>query len=464
VLKEAVISISPPRKIHKTTFIAGLAIALILIILGVLLIPKLIKPKEQVEKSIAVLPFIDDSPGKDNSHIIDGVMEEILINLQKIKDLRVVSRNSVEQYREESKPSTPEVAKQLGVNYIVEGSGQKYGNTIRLRVQLIVIKGGKESHLWGESYEQEINEVRDYFIIQSKIAESIATEMKAIITPEEKTLIEKAPTDDLEAYIFYQKGKEQYLQYEKSFNQKYFRNAEHFFRQAIETDPTFALAYVELARVFLRKEFYYENYSGSALDSIEILLNTALSLDNQLAEAYSMRGRYISETGLISRAIEDYNKALTINPNYWEAYTGLAFLYNNDDLLKTIQNRHKAVELNHGPEFPVLLRNLADAYLRAGFVEIAQKYNIDAFKIHSDSSRFISFLTLISYMLGNYDEAAEYGIRDYSIDSSNKQALYKIANNYSLSGRFKEGLEYFKKYINESDSSAVVYNEMHRIG
>ena len=121
----------------------------------------------KLEKSIAILPFKNDSPDEENTYFINGLMEEILNNLQKIKDLRVISRTSVEQYRNQTKP-IPEIAKELGVNYIVEGSGQKYGNTFRLRTQLIM--AAKESHLWGESFQQKITEVEDIFRIQSQIA------------------------------------------------------------------------------------------------------------------------------------------------------------------------------------------------------------------------------------------------------------------------------------------------------
>ncbi len=162
----------------------------------------------QLEKSIAVLPFINDSPDQENTYFINGIMDEILNNLQKIKDFRVLSRTSTEQYRGTDKPLIQEIAKKLDVNYIVEGSGQKYGNIFRLRVQLIA--ANNEKHLWGESYEQEIKSTKDIFRIQSMIAQSIASELKAIITPEQKQMIEKTLTSNLTAYDFYQRGRDEY--------------------------------------------------------------------------------------------------------------------------------------------------------------------------------------------------------------------------------------------------------------
>ena len=106
---------------------------------------------------------MNDSPDQENAYFINGIMDEILNNLQKIKDFRVLSRTSTEQFRGANKPTIPEIAKKLNVNYIVEGSGQKYGNTFRLRVQLIA--ANNEKHLWGESFEQEIKETKDIFQI-----------------------------------------------------------------------------------------------------------------------------------------------------------------------------------------------------------------------------------------------------------------------------------------------------------
>ncbi len=114
-----------------------------------------------IEKSVAVLPFRNDSPDDENTYFINGVMEEILNNLQKIKDIRVISRSSVEQYRNQAK-SIPEIAKELGVNYIVEGGGQKYGDSFRLRVQLI--KAKHETHLYGESFQLNLTGERIFSV------------------------------------------------------------------------------------------------------------------------------------------------------------------------------------------------------------------------------------------------------------------------------------------------------------
>src|SRR5688500_9109870 len=147
-----------------------------------------------LEKSIAVLPFKNESNDSANLYLINGLMESTLNNLQQIKELKVVSRTSVEKYRRSAK-SIPEMAKELNVRYFVEGSGQKIGDRILLNIQLI--DGATDRHLWATQYRRE---AKDIFELQQEIAKSIADEIQVIITPEEEKRIEKKPTDDLLAY------------------------------------------------------------------------------------------------------------------------------------------------------------------------------------------------------------------------------------------------------------------------
>ena len=167
-------------------------LVLVLIVLGYFIIPKLFKssksveksitvlPFSRVEKSIAVLPFKNDSTNDSSAFFINGIMEEILSDLTKIEDMKVLSRTSVEPYRNSTKSIT-KIAKELNVVYILEGSGQKYGNNIRLRVQLIDTKNDK--HLWSQSYEKEILKADDIIAVQAQIARDIVTEIKTLIAP-----------------------------------------------------------------------------------------------------------------------------------------------------------------------------------------------------------------------------------------------------------------------------------------
>jgi TolB-like protein len=270
----------------------------------------------KLEKSVAVLPFINDSPDQENTYFINGVMEEILNNLQKIKDLRVISRTSVEQYRGQKKPIS-EIAQELGVNYIVEGSGQKYGNAFRLRAQLIMAE--HESHLWGESFQQKITEVEDIFNIQTKIAESVAKELKAVVTPDEKQLIEKIPTINLTAYDDYLKGK--FYVDNVSPDDINMNTAMEYFERAKERDPEFPLAYAGIAGVWLVRQQMGFAPPDEAGPKITEAVERVLELDIPLAEVHYLLA---SNNFLVAwnweAAETSYKKVLEINPNHSYAH------------------------------------------------------------------------------------------------------------------------------------------------
>ena len=176
----------------KTKSLLILLLVLALIVVGYFLILNLSKsskpveksidvlPFRPVEKSIAVLPFRNDSPNDSSSYFSNGIYEEILSDLSKVKDMKVLSRTSVEPYRDATK-SIAEIAKELNVVYILEGSVQKSGNKLNLKVQLIDAKN--DNHLWSQSYEKEILKTDDIIAIQTQIAQDIATEIKTLIAP-----------------------------------------------------------------------------------------------------------------------------------------------------------------------------------------------------------------------------------------------------------------------------------------
>ena len=375
----------------------------------------------KLEKSIAVLPFINDSPDTTNTYFINGIMERITTNLQMVKVLRVISRTSVEQYRNIKTKSIPEIAKELGVNYIIEGSGQKYGNSFSVTTQLIKAKG-KETHLWARTYDQEIKEVNEYIRIQSQIAQTVATELRAIITPEEKQLIEKTPTASLTAYDFYQRGREELTKYwVNNDNRTALQKAEDLYNKALKYDSTFALAYTGLAWVYWNKSDVEEYFSKNYMDSVLILSDIALSFDNKLAEAYTLRGYYFMNRGIIDKAIDEFDKSLKINPNSWQGYAGKGIMYSNDEFVKAIDNYQKAVSLNHGFELPVLYRAISIQFGFAGFLEKARYYNLEAYKLDDDSVLYLSTLTIYEF---DHNKVIELERKAYAIDSTNPNIAY----------------------------------------
>jgi len=406
----------------------------------------------KLEKSIAVLPFINDSPSDSTTYFINGLMEEILNNLQKIGAFsKVHSRTSTEQYRGITRPPIPKIAKDLDVNFIVEGSGQKYGNFYRIRVQLI--EGKTDKHLWVNSYEREIRDTKDIYGIQSQIAQAIAAELKAVITPEEKKLIEKVPTTNSASYTSYLKGREEHTKYWIDNNNKEaLKRAEYFYREALNYDSTFAQAYTGLATAFWDKHYWESYLSENLLDSVFILCDLALGYDNQLSDAYTAKGDYYSAMYKNIQALEEYDKAIKINPNDHRAYIGKANLGSYYDWIVTISNSNKAISIYRGALLFSYLNLLGFAYYQVGFMEKAKSYFDEALKLHGDSVDYYRNLTFIGTGLENFEDIDNNLKKAYAIDSNDLHVLWDLGENYSFSGQYDESLKYFKKWLEKPKS------------
>jgi TolB-like protein/AraC-like DNA-binding protein/Tfp pilus assembly protein PilF len=423
------------------------------------------------ERSLAVLPFKNLSDSAADQYFIDGVMDEILINLSRIHDLRVVSRSSVAQFRE-SKMSTSEIGKKLNVDFLVTASCQKYGNTFRLRVQLI--DALKDRQIWAKSYDKEISKPRDIFNIQSDVAQSVASELKATITPEEKQTIEKVPTTNLTAYDLYQRGNTEFLKYFfPYFDKESVRRAEMLFLSALECDSTFALPYVGLAFVLWRRwdqdnALLLNGKSNNYLDSMLVLANKALTLDYQIAEAYLVRGEYYSVRGSVEKALEEWNKAIKYNPNEGIAYTMIGGMYEELDIVKSLEYLQKAAFLNHGRDLVQTLKTIGSDYYKAGFPDQGNYFLLEALKLDGDSDKYFNIkVRCIASTLGDYKRAVEHFENSYSSNPANEEVLLLLGYYNSLLGYDEESLKYYKIYlsvINDSDEYNTRSTRFSRIG
>ena len=394
-----------PKKLNSKIIIAPFFI-LALIMLGYFFIPKLLKSSKSVEKSIAVLPFKNDSPNDSTTYFIDGLMEEILTDLQTIKDIRVISRTSTDQYKGPNKPTIPEIAKKLGVNYIVEGSGQKSGNKFRLSVKLI--RASKESHLWAKSYEQENPDAKDYFSIQSQIAQSIATQLEAAITPQEKQLIEKIPTINLEAYKAYLKGQF----YLRKFTQNDLDTALHYFELAKEIDPEYALAYTGICNVWQYRVNASFASPSEAKSEEKSALTKVFELDSTHAEVYHSLAFY--QTYImwdLKGAESSIRKAIVLNPNFADAY----LLY--EEILIITGRMKEAMEQ----------------------VELALK--LDPLNPLSKTE-----FGLTSYFSRRYDDAINAFKEVLKTNPANELALENLPGAFHQIGKQKEEMEAWKSY------------------
>jgi TolB-like protein len=451
-----------------TKIIIGTLIVLALIIAGLFIIPKLLKPTVQLEKSIAVLPFklLSDEP--DKQYLADGMMDAITLHLSKIKDLRVMSRTSVEQYRGTVK-TTRQIGKELDVEYLLEGSFQKYGDNTKLIVQLI--KAGEESHVWGNEYNSKWSDV---FSLQSEVAQKIARELDAVITPEEKQIIERTPTENLTAYEFYQKGKEEIVKYWINNNDiEALKRAEAFYKKALTVDSSFANVYSGLALIYRFKYRYNitSDHAENYLDSILILSKKARINDNQCAEAYYAIGLYYIESGKYEDALINFDKALKLNPNYWEVYVDRGVMvyanwdYDSVDYLKAFEDINKATSINHGQELPALIRYIGAGLIDYCGLEKGNEYYQRALELDGDTNLYLYQSSGSEWNFGNRRKSLELLHNLYKKDSTNIDVLYNLGFSYSVLGQDKESFKYFKKYTKRIEETGNIQRgALHRIG
>ena len=345
-------SVPVPQKSKKTPIIITSIVALALIILGILFVPKLFKPAEELEKSIAVLPFKYLSDEPDKQYLADGIMDAILLHLSKIQDLRVLPRTSVEQYRGTTK-TISQISKEMGVTYVLEGSFTKYEDNVKLIVQLIITKAGKEEHVWVNEYDNKWEEI---FSLQSEVAQTVAKELNAAITPEEKSLINKVPTTNLTAYdltlqaqkIFY----DYYMYIDRS--DATLEKVKKSCKAALELDPGYAQAYYWLGNSSLSDQIFQGNPLPDYLDTALYFFNKAIELDSTLAEAYEGRGSYYSQKAEKQKAIDDFNKSISLSPSNSPAYSALGYTYfRSRDYIDALRNYKKAEELTKSDTIPV---------------------------------------------------------------------------------------------------------------
>ncbi|PYK47684.1 MAG: hypothetical protein DME20_11130, partial [Verrucomicrobia bacterium] len=260
------------------------------------------------EKSIAVLPFENLSDDKENAFFTDGVQDEILMDLAKVADLKVISRTSVMQYRDALKRNLREIAQQLGVAHVLEGSVQRAANRIRVTAQLIDAR--TDAHLWAEHYDRPLDDV---FAIQSEIAKTIADQLQAKISPTEKAAIEKAPTTDLVAYDLYVRAQELFADTSDAVHaREKLPQAAQLLDEALARDPHFLQAWCLLSRVHSVAYFRGHDHTPARLDLAKAALDRAMRLQPDAGEVHLALANYyyhgFRDYGRI------YDRALTIVP------------------------------------------------------------------------------------------------------------------------------------------------------
>ncbi len=314
------------------------------------------------EKSIAVLPFANLSDQKGNAYFVDGMQDEILTDLAKVADIKVISRTSVMQYRSEKVRNLREIAHELRVTYVLEGSVQCKGTRIRVSAQLVDARS--DTHIWAQRYDREL---ADVFAIQSEVAEEIVLQLEAKLSPREKAAIEEPPTTDLVAYAAYARAKT--LLSTTGFNvreKEKLYDAVRLLEEATVRDPNFYLAYCELARMHDRLYLLGIDHTAARLASADEALKAALHLRPNGGEAHlALASHVYSAFRDYARATEELGKAEQTLPNEALVFELKGYIARRagrwNDALDNLQ---KALSLDPRNVFTLQQISLAYLYLR----------------------------------------------------------------------------------------------------
>ncbi len=316
-------------------------------------------------KSIAVLPFASLSGDKENTYFADGIQDDILTNLARVPDLKVISRTSVGQYKTGTR-NLREIGRALGVAHILEGSVRRTGNRVRVSAQLI--NAQTDAHLWGETFDREVT---DLFALQSELSERIATALKGSLSPTEKARLQSRPTTDMAAYELYLRAKEAYCWQPQGNMRETWERGLRFGEEAVARDPYFAHAYCAIA--MLHDDLYWFGYdrTPARLAQVKAALDKALTLRPDLPEAHvALAYYYYHGFRDYPRARAELAIAQRTIPNDADIWAATAYLDRRQDRWDdSVVNLQKACELD--PRNFATLSNLIESYLYLGRYEDA---------------------------------------------------------------------------------------------
>ncbi len=393
-------------------------------------------------KSIAVLPFVNMSADPENEYFTDGIAEEIINALTKVQALRVASRTSSFAFKGKNQ-DIRQVGEQLNVGTVLEGSVRKAGTKLRVTAQLVNVTDGY--HLWSERYDREL---QDVFAIQDEIAGNIVRALQVVLSEAEKRAIEKAPTDNVQAYDYYLRGRQFFHQFRRTAIQF----ARRMFERALEIDPGYVLAYAGAADCcsFL---YMYWDASKSNLETADSYSRKAQALDPESAEAHASRGLAESLSKRYEEAEREFATAIRLNPQSYEAHYFYArTLFQQGKYEDSI--RHFADASRIRPEdyqtamlismpYAGLGRNAEmQAALRLG-LEVVERH----LELNPDDARALYLGGIALAQVGEGDRALEWADRALALDSEDSGVLYNVACVQALCGKRDRALELLEKAI-----------------
>ena len=400
-------------------------------------------PKEDKinDKSIAVLPFENLGQDEEDEYFADGMTEDILTELSKIKDLLVISRTTVMKYKNTNK-SLKEIGKELGVANILEGSIRRVGGRVRITGQLI--KASSDQHLWAEKYDRDI---KDIFAVQDEVANAIANALRIELSDEEAMMISASQTESIEAYDYYIKGRQ--LSY--SYENKNRVAAINLYKKAIEIDPKYALPYAGISRVRMSQRTMQGmdlEFAAMALKEAEQNAKKAVVLGANEAEAHFALGFFYNQSEKYDKAFSSFNTAIMLNPSHAHAHDeiGDVYLYNYGDFDRAIIWYNKA--LKRDPELIPAKWFKSEILLRDGRVKEGLDLLNEALSQNPNVTQFLTLKHVALMMLGNYEEAYNF-ILNKKENYTNENSLLRYYQAVGLSLLYLKRFSDLEKIIDE---------------
>ncbi|HSD32946.1 MAG TPA: protein kinase [Gemmatimonadales bacterium] len=393
-------------------------------------------------KSIAVLPFVNMSADPENEYFTDGIAEEIINALTKVQALRVASRTSSFAFKGKNQ-DIRKVGEQLNVGTVLEGSVRKAGSKLRVTAQLVNVADGY--HLWSERYDREL---QDVFAIQDEIAENIVKALRVVLSDKEKRAIEKAPTDNVQAYDYYLRGRQFFHQFRRTGIQF----ARRMFERAMEVDPGYARAYAGAADCcsFL---YMYWDASKANLESADSYSRKALELDPEMAEAHAARGLAVSLSKRYEEAEREFATALRLNPQLYEAHYFFGRTsFQQGKYEEAIRHFAEASRIRPEDYQTAMLISMPYAAMgRTAEMEAALRQGQQVVERHlelnPDDARALYLGGIALAQLGEQARALEWADRALALDSEDSGVLYNVACVQALCGKRDHALDLLEKAI-----------------
>jgi len=383
-------------------------------------------------------------------YFINGLMESTLNSLQKIEDLRVISRTSSEKYRNTGK-AIPEIAGELGVNYIVEGSGQKIGDQVLLHIKLI--EASSDRPLWSGQYNRQVG---DIFTLQNEVARKIAEAIEAVVTPDEMEQIQKIPTENLLAYDYYLRG----IELMWVGTREGWEEAISLFEQAIEEDPQFALAYANIAIAY----FFMDQYKKEKqyTQTINTYADKALLYDPKSAESLIAKAMYYMQTEEYRLALPHLEKALEYNPNSSAVVQILADYYARiiPDTGKYLEYALKGIQLDVAPTDSATMSytylHLSNALIQSGFVEESLEYIRKSLEYNPENP-FAPYLKAYIQYARDRDmvETTRQLKREWEKDTTRLDILQEVGKMHYFQEQYDSAYYYYSKFVTAREQSAL---------